>query len=163
MSAAGGFVQGGLVHENSQHKWRIAATVMVCIYTFIFGYTWHTVPRLYPAEIFSLNVRADAWESLAGIWALYPESSQRTLEDRPHIRCQISFFGQLTQIPKGPLRETQSLELLAMQYLSIIDSLLGFLSVTPRQSQHIHVNLGKLKPFVLILCMIIRAQEPYHC
>lgn len=96
-----------------------AAASMVYLYTFVFGATWLTVPWLYPAEIFPLQVRAkgNAWGvvgwSLGGltltlvlpyivnainekllyifgacnvisipiVWALYPESNQRTLEE----------------------------------------------------------------------------------
>ena len=40
-----------------------AAVAMVYIFTFVFGATWLTVPWLYPAEIFPLEVRAkgNAW------------------------------------------------------------------------------------------------------
>jgi hypothetical protein len=40
-----------------------AATFFVFLYTMIFGATWLTVPWLYPAEIFPLQVRArgNAW------------------------------------------------------------------------------------------------------
>lgn len=36
---------------------------MIFIFTFVFGATWLTVPWLYPAEIFPLEVRAkgNAW------------------------------------------------------------------------------------------------------
>jgi hypothetical protein len=63
MFLARGFAHGGLVHENSQEKWGIAATAMGYLYTFVFSATWLTVPWLYPAEIFPLNVRAkgNAW------------------------------------------------------------------------------------------------------
>ena len=91
----------------------------VFIFTFVFGATWLTVPWLYPAEIFPLEVRAkgNAWGvagwsvgngwlclispvmfknitsytlfifgvanilSIPMVWALYPESNQRTLEE----------------------------------------------------------------------------------
>lgn len=113
-----------------------AAASMIFIFTSVFGATWLTVPWLYPAEIFPLEVRAkgNAWGvvgwsigngwlvysfypirslSLANleqtllcpvmfdsigektlyifaisnvitipmVWALYPESNQRTLEE----------------------------------------------------------------------------------
>ncbi|CAM1503498.1 Fc.00g010890.m01.CDS01 [Cosmosporella sp. VM-42] len=96
-----------------------AAASFVFIYTSVFGATWLTVPWLYPAEIFPLQVRAkgNAWGvfgwsigngwltllcpvmfSKIGentlhifgacnfvvipiVWALYPESNQRTLEE----------------------------------------------------------------------------------
>ena len=40
-----------------------AAVAMIYIFTFVFGATWLTVPWLYPAEIFPLEVRAkgNAW------------------------------------------------------------------------------------------------------
>lgn len=96
-----------------------AATFFVFLYTAIFGATWLTVPWLYQAEIFPLQVRAkgNAWGvagwsigngwcvlllptifdrlnektlyifgaanilSIVVVWALYPESNQRTLEE----------------------------------------------------------------------------------
>lgn len=96
-----------------------AAASMIYIFTFVFGATWLTVPWLYPAEIFPLEVRAkgNAWGvvgwsigngwltllcpvmfssigektlyifgianviTLPMVWALYPESNQRTLEE----------------------------------------------------------------------------------
>ncbi|TLD15255.1 hypothetical protein PspLS_10690 [Pyricularia sp. CBS 133598] len=96
-----------------------AAAAFVFIFTSVFGATWLTVPWLYPAEIFPLQVRAkgNAWGvvgwsigngwltllcpvmfeaigentlhifgacnvlAIPIIWALYPESNQRTLEE----------------------------------------------------------------------------------
>ncbi|TVY68688.1 Sugar transporter STL1, partial [Lachnellula suecica] len=96
-----------------------AAASMIFIFTFVFGATWLTVPWLYPAEIFPLEVRAkgNAWGvvgwsigngwltllcpvmfssinektlyifaisnviTIPMVWALYPESNQRTLEE----------------------------------------------------------------------------------
>lgn len=96
-----------------------AAASFIFIFTFVFGATWLTVPWLYPAEIFPLEVRAkgNAWGvvgwsigngwltllcpvmfasinektlyifaisnviTLPMVWALYPESNQRTLEE----------------------------------------------------------------------------------
>lgn len=96
-----------------------AAVSMVFIFTSIFGATWLTVPWLYPAEIFGLEIRAkgNAWGvvgwsigngwltllcpimfknigektlyifaacnviTIPMVWALYPETNQRTLEE----------------------------------------------------------------------------------
>ncbi|KAI9850367.1 MAG: hypothetical protein M1838_005757 [Thelocarpon superellum] len=96
-----------------------ACAAMVFLFTFAFGATWLTVPWLYPAEIFPLEVRAkgNAWGvvgwsigngwltllcpvmfkalgpstlyifgacnviTIPMVWALYPESNQRTLEE----------------------------------------------------------------------------------
>ncbi|ELQ42964.1 arabinose-proton symporter [Pyricularia oryzae Y34] len=96
-----------------------AAAAFVFIFTSVFGATWLTVPWLYPAEIFPLQVRAkgNAWGvvgwsigngwltllcpvmfkaigentlhifgacnvlAIPIVWALYPESNQRTLEE----------------------------------------------------------------------------------
>jgi hypothetical protein len=40
-----------------------AAASFIFIFTFVFGATWLTVPLLYPAEIFPLEVRSkgNAW------------------------------------------------------------------------------------------------------
>lgn len=92
---------------------------MIFLFTATFGATWLTVPWLYPAEIFPLEVRAkgNAWGvvgwsvgngwltllcpvmfkaikentyyvfaaanaiTIPMVWALYPESNQRTLEE----------------------------------------------------------------------------------
>ncbi|KAF3008212.1 hypothetical protein E8E14_009090 [Neopestalotiopsis sp. 37M] len=120
----GGLSRGGLDatasgHTASATSFGAAAAAMVFIYTFVFGATWLTVPWLYPAEIFPLQVRAkgNAWGvvgwsigngtltlvlpyiveainekvmyifgivniiSIPIVWALYPESNQRTLEE----------------------------------------------------------------------------------
>ncbi|KAI9756487.1 MAG: hypothetical protein M4579_003826 [Chaenotheca gracillima] len=96
-----------------------ASATFVYIFTFAFGATWLTVPWLYPAEIFPLEIRArgNAWGvvgwsigngwltllcpvmfanisektlyifgicnviTIPMVWALYPESNQRTLEE----------------------------------------------------------------------------------
>ncbi|KAI0178206.1 general substrate transporter [Pestalotiopsis sp. NC0098] len=107
---------GDLAKANS---YGAAAASFVFIFTSVFGATWLTVPWLYPAEIFPLQVRAkgNAWGvfgwsigngwltllcpvmfnaigentlhifgacnilAIPVVWALYPESNQRTLEE----------------------------------------------------------------------------------
>ncbi|KAI1859959.1 uncharacterized protein JN550_011770 [Neoarthrinium moseri] len=107
---------GNLSQANS---YGAAAASFVFIFTSVFGATWLTVPWLYPAEIFPLQVRAkgNAWGvfgwsigngwltllcpvmfnaigentlhifgacnflAIPVVWALYPESNQRTLEE----------------------------------------------------------------------------------
>ena len=121
MFAAGGLARATLNAETEPSRSQIggAATFFVFLYTAIFGATWLTVPWLYPAEIFPLQVRAkgNAWGvvgwsigngwcvlllptiferlnektlyifgavnalSIVAVWALYPESNQRTLEE----------------------------------------------------------------------------------
>ncbi|KAF4458543.1 sugar transport STP1 [Fusarium albosuccineum] len=104
---------------NKANSYGAAAASFVFIFTFVFGATWLTVPWLYPAEIFPLQVRAkgNAWGvfgwsigngwltllcpvmfsnigentlhifgacnilAIPMVWALYPESNQRTLEE----------------------------------------------------------------------------------
>ncbi|KAK3618749.1 hypothetical protein LTR56_024452 [Elasticomyces elasticus] len=108
-------------NATGSHKKHVggAAVSFVYLYTTIFGATWLTVPRLYPAEIFPLQVRAkdNAWGvvgwsigngwcvlllptlfdalgekslyifggvnmlAIIMVWALYPETNQRTLEE----------------------------------------------------------------------------------
>lgn len=105
--------------EGLASSYGIAAVSFVFLFTFTFGATWLTVPWLYPAEIFPLEVRAkgNAWGvvgwsigngwltllcpvmfdsihektlyifaacnalSIPMVWALYPETNQRTLEE----------------------------------------------------------------------------------
>jgi hypothetical protein len=124
MFLVGGLSRGGLDARsagniNAANSWGIGAASMVYLYTFIFGATWLTVPWLYPAEIFPIQVRAkgNSWGvvgwsigngtltlllpyivsainekmmyifgavnvlSIPIVWALYPESNQRTLEE----------------------------------------------------------------------------------
>lgn len=119
------FVAGGLsratldASEGNKSGVGGAATFFVFLYTAVFGATWLTVPWLYPAEIFPLQVRAkgNAWGVVGWsigngwcvlllptifekmnektlyvfggvnilciiiVWAFYPESNQRTLEE----------------------------------------------------------------------------------
>ncbi|KAK1074331.1 hypothetical protein LTR74_001255 [Friedmanniomyces endolithicus] len=119
------FAAGGLSYatQNATGAYKThvggAAVFFVYLYTAIFGATWLTVPWLYPAEIFPLQVRAkgNAWGvvgwsigngwcvlllptifaalnektlyifggvnalSILVVWALYPETNQRTLEE----------------------------------------------------------------------------------
>ena len=120
MFAAGGLARATInASEGNKAGVGGAATFFVFLYTAIFGATWLTVPWLYPAEIFPLQIRAkgNAWGvvgwsigngwcvlllptifdalnektlyifgavnilSIVLVWALYPESNQRTLEE----------------------------------------------------------------------------------
>lgn len=119
---AGAFSRLGQDAEAGSSKaasYGAAAASFVFIFTSVFGATWLTVPWLYPAEIFPLQVRAkgNAWGvvgwsigngwltllcpvmfeaigentlhifaasnflAIPLIWAFYPESNQRTLEE----------------------------------------------------------------------------------
>ncbi|GME31087.1 hypothetical protein V499_06105 [Neofusicoccum parvum] len=124
MFLVGGLSRGGLDaraagNVGTANQWGAAAATFVYVYTFVFGATWLTVPWLYPAEVFPLQVRAkgNAWGvvgwsvgngtltlvlpyivsainekmfyifgvvnvlSIPIVWALYPESNQRSLEE----------------------------------------------------------------------------------
>ena len=50
-------------NEVAGNQYGAAAASFVVLFTFVFGATWLTVPWLYPAEIFPLEVRAkgNAW------------------------------------------------------------------------------------------------------
>ncbi|KAJ5215669.1 uncharacterized protein N7498_002076 [Penicillium cinerascens] len=131
------FVAGGLARATieaspgSRGGIGGAATFFVFLYTMIFGATWLTVPWLYPAEIFPLQVRArgNAWGvvgwsigngwtvlllptifeklnektlyifggvnflSIVIVWALYPESNQRTLEEMDLVFASESIWN----------------------------------------------------------------------
>ncbi len=105
--------------------------MFVFLYTCIFGATWLTVPWIYPAEIFPLQVRArgNAWGvvgwsigngwcvlllptifkkldektlyifggvnvlSIVVVWALYPETNQRTLEEMNLVFASDSIWN----------------------------------------------------------------------
>ncbi|KAF7562283.1 hypothetical protein G7046_g1871 [Stylonectria norvegica] len=124
MFLAGGFSKLGkdataAGDVDKANAYGAAAASFVFIFTSVFGATWLTVPWLYPAEIFPLQVRAkgNAWGvfgwsigngwltllcpvmfenigentlhifgafniiAIPMVWALYPESNQRTLEE----------------------------------------------------------------------------------
>ncbi|KAF9630652.1 hypothetical protein BFW01_g1214 [Lasiodiplodia theobromae] len=124
MFLVGGLARGGLNASaggdpDTASKWGAAAAAMIYLYTFVFGATWLTVPWVYPAECFPLQVRAkgNAWGvvgwsvgngsltlampyiigsigekamyvfgacnvvTIPIVWAFYPESNQRTLEE----------------------------------------------------------------------------------
>ena len=122
MFLAGGFTRLGLNEpkgSSSAKGYADGAVAMIFLFTATFGATWLTVPWLYPAEIFPLEVRAkgNAWGvvgwsigngwltllcpvmfkamgektyyifgacnaiTIPMVWALYPESNQRTLEE----------------------------------------------------------------------------------
>ena len=83
MFLAGGFSRVGInaraVGDISKaDHFGNAAVAMVYIFTFVFGATWLTVPWLYPAEIFPLEVRAkgNAWGvvgwSIGNGWLVCP-------------------------------------------------------------------------------------------
>ncbi len=64
MFAAGTFSRLGVENTGEAAKqYGVAAVFFIFLFTAIFGATWLTVPWLYPAEIFPLEVRAkgNAW------------------------------------------------------------------------------------------------------
>jgi uncharacterized protein (DUF1810 family) len=87
MFLAGGMSRPGInataageTMKASQYGAAAASFIFIFIFTFVFGATWLTVPLLYPAEIFSLEVRSqgnawgvvgrrgrECWEWLAGM------------------------------------------------------------------------------------------------
>ncbi|KAK7425927.1 hypothetical protein QQZ08_007641 [Neonectria magnoliae] len=120
-----------------------AAVSMVFLFTFIFGATWLTVPWLYPAEIFPLEVRAkgNAWGvvgwsigngwltllcpvmfqqlgektlyifaacnaiTIPMVWAFYPETNQRTLEEIDLLFSADSIWNWEAEINFARLKE----------------------------------------------------------
>jgi len=131
------FCAGGLAyatkHAIGANKVHLGggAVFFVYLYTAIFGATWLTVPWLYPAEIFPLQIRAkgNAWGvvgwsigngwcvlllptiferlgpntlyifggvnifSILVVWALYPETNQRTLEEMDLVFAADSIWN----------------------------------------------------------------------
>lgn len=130
------FLSGGLsrLAINNPHQasqFGAAAATFTFVFTAGFGATWLTVPWLYPAEIFPLQVRAkgNAWGvvgwsigngwtvllcpimfqhigektfyifgacnaiTIPIVWAFYPESNQRTLEEMDLLFASDSWFN----------------------------------------------------------------------
>ena len=63
MFLAGGLARAGINYPDHAKSFGVGATFFIFLYTAIFGATWLTVPWLYPAEIFPLQIRAkgNAW------------------------------------------------------------------------------------------------------
>lgn len=66
MFAAGIFSHLGIENaagDDAARTYGVAAVFFIFLFTAVFGATWLTVPWLYPAEIFPLEVRAkgNAW------------------------------------------------------------------------------------------------------
>ncbi|KAJ4357330.1 uncharacterized protein N0V89_001905 [Didymosphaeria variabile] len=152
MFLCGGLSRGGLDARASgnidgANQWGAGAASMVFIYTFVFGATWLTVPWLYPAEIFPLQVRAKgmAWGvvgwsigngtltlvlpyivnsinekmfyifaivnviSIPIVWAFYPESNQRTLEEMDLLFAADELWTWSAEKKFAELKEEQSM------------------------------------------------------
>ncbi|KAH7063577.1 general substrate transporter [Macrophomina phaseolina] len=160
MFLAGGMARGGLDaraagNTSAAESYGAAAASFVFIFTSVFGATWLTVPWLFPAEIFPLEVRAkgNAWGvvgwsigngwltllcpvmfnaigektlyifgacnviTIPMVWALYPESNQRTLEemdllftaDTPWVWDAEKKFAELkAQMAQGGVETTKT-------------------------------------------------------
>ena len=134
MALAGGLTTLGVSQPEGSAAARAyssGAVAMIFLFTATFGATWLTVPWLYPAEIFPLEVRAkgNAWGvvgwsvgngwltllcpvmfkaikentyyvfaaanviTIPMVWALYPESNQRTLEEMDLVFAADSIWN----------------------------------------------------------------------
>ncbi|KAL8696320.1 MAG: hypothetical protein Q9201_007720 [Fulgogasparrea decipioides] len=131
MFLAGGFSRLAQDNPNKAAQYGAAGAAFTFIFTAGFGATWLTVPWLYPAEIFPLQVRAkgNAWGvvgwsigngwtvlllptmfknisektfyvfgacnaiSIPIVWAFYPESNQRTLEEMDLLFAADSWWN----------------------------------------------------------------------
>lgn len=134
MFLSGGFSRVAINNQDNQAKagqYGAAAASFTFVFTAGFGATWLTIPWLYPAEIFPLQMRAkgNAWGvlgwcvgngwttlllpvmfqrlnekvfyifgavnilTLPVVWALYPESNQRTLEEMDLLFASPSWWN----------------------------------------------------------------------
>ncbi|KAL8828126.1 MAG: hypothetical protein Q9191_002773 [Dirinaria sp. TL-2023a] len=134
MFLSGGFSRAAINNQDDQAKagqYGAAAASFTFVFTAGFGATWLTIPWLYPAEIFPLQMRAkgNAWGvlgwcvgngwttlllpvmfqrlnekvfyifgavnilTLPVVWALYPESNQRTLEEMDLLFASPSWWN----------------------------------------------------------------------
>lgn len=171
MFLAGGLARLGLnepKNSSSARGYSSGAVAMIFLFTATFGATWLTVPWLYPAEIFPLEVRAkgNAWGvvgwsigngwltllcpvmfkalgektyyvfaacnviTIPMVWALYPESNQRTLEEMNLLFASDSIWNWEAERNFALLKE-QNPELVqaAQRGHSVIDPETGL----PRQ------------------------------
>ena len=94
MLLAGFSSQSALIHSSAAtNHYGIAAVVCIVSFTATFGATWLTVPWLYPAEIFPLQIRAqgNAWGVVgwsignAMLTILCPSKSHRPIWPLPRI------------------------------------------------------------------------------
>lgn len=63
MFLSGGFSRAAIIHKDKAAEYGAAAATFTFVFSAGFGATWLTIPWLYPAEIFPLQVRAkgNAW------------------------------------------------------------------------------------------------------
>ncbi|KJX93412.1 MFS monosaccharide transporter like protein [Zymoseptoria brevis] len=169
MFLAGGMSRGGINatasgNDAAASAYGIAAASFVYIFTFVFGATWLTVPWLYPAEIFPLEVRAkgNAWGvvgwsigngwltllcpvmfnaiqektlyifgacnviTIPMVWALYPETNQRTLEEIDLLfECDSPWVWEAEKNFQRLKEENPDLVLAASRGNSVVDPEMG--------------------------------------
>ncbi|KAK3678089.1 hypothetical protein LTR78_002184 [Recurvomyces mirabilis] len=160
-----------------------AAAAFVFIFTSVFGATWLTVPWLYPAEIFPLEVRAkgNAWGvvgrsigngwltllcpvmfnalsektlyifaacnviTIPMVWALYPETNQRTLEEMDLVFAADSPWVWAAEKEFARLKaENPDLVSAASRGNSMVDPELG---VVKRTESDVEVKTEDAKEF----------------
>ena len=101
MFLAGGLARGGLNNPDNAKAWGVGATFFIFLYTATFGATWLTVPWLYPAEIFPLQIRAkgNAWGvvgwSIGNGWTV----SLNTVQSKQLLACADSPPRQTLLLP----------------------------------------------------------------
>ncbi|KAJ5815166.1 hypothetical protein N7474_006943 [Penicillium riverlandense] len=184
------FVAGGLARATinaspgSRSGVGGAATFFVFLYTMIFGATWLTVPWLYPAETFPLQVRArgNAWGvvgwsigngwtvlllptifnklnektlyifgavnflSIPIVWALYPESNQRTLEEMDLVFASDSIWNWEAEKNFAKLKaEHPELVQAVQRGNSVVDPEKGIESFASDGGRNSPASLGKIK------------------
>ena len=81
MFLSGGFSRAAITHKDKAAEYGAAAATFTFVFSAGFGATWLTIPWLYPAEIFPLQVRAkgNAWGvvgwSVGNGWTVSPSPS----------------------------------------------------------------------------------------
>lgn len=84
MFLSGGFSRAALTHKDKAAEYGAAAATFTFIFSAGFGATWLTIPWLYPAEIFPLQVRAkgNAWGVVG--WSVGNGWTVSTSPSHPH-------------------------------------------------------------------------------
>ncbi|KAL9028884.1 MAG: hypothetical protein Q9196_002805 [Gyalolechia fulgens] len=167
MFLSGGFSRLAQNNPNDESKraaYGAAGAAFTFVFTAGFGATWLTIPWLYPAEIFPLQVRAkgNAWGvvgwsigngwttlllptmfknisektfyvfgacnfiSIPIVWAFYPESNQRTLEEMDLLFAADSVWNWDAEKTFARLKaENPDLVQAAQRHQSVVDGLEG--------------------------------------
>ena len=102
MFLSGGLSRAAIMHPDKAAQYGAAAASFTFIFSIGFGATWLTIPWLYPAEIFPLQVRAkgNAWGVVGWCIGNGWTVSTNLLETRPRILTIVEGAAFAHHVPK---------------------------------------------------------------